>query len=55
MMTLSFVIIVIIAASLHHMLCLASPYAPIVKYLYAVFRTHPRSRFKTSETALSLV
>ena len=27
MMTLSFVIIVIIAASLHHMLCLASPYA----------------------------
>ena len=27
MMTLSFVIIVIIAASFHHMLCLASPHA----------------------------
>lgn len=47
MMTLSFVIIVIIAA-------LASPYAPIVKYLYTAFRTHPRSRFNASKTALSL-
>ncbi len=55
MMTLSFVIIVIIAASPHHMLCLASPYAPIMKYLYTALRTHPRSRFNASKTALSLV
>ena len=70
MMTLSFVIIVIIAAlvsphalprlatcfaSPRHMLRLASPHAPIVKYLYTVLRTHPRSRFKASKTALSLV
>ena len=55
MMTLSFVIIVIIAASLQHMLRLALPYAPISKYLYTVFRKHPRSRFNASKTALSLV
>lgn len=57
MMTLSFVIIVIIAAlaSPYALLCLALPYAPIAKYLYTAFRTHPRSRFNASKTALSLV
>jgi hypothetical protein len=61
MMTLSFVIIVIIAAlaSPHapprFTTCFASPYAPVVKYLYTALRTHPRSRFNASKTALSLV